>query len=322
VIPAYNRADLIRETLESVFAQTYHDFEIIVVDDGSTDETPTILESYEHAAKLRVIRQTNQGEGAARNRGIGAARGGYIAFLDSDDVWRADKLERQLALFADSPGLAWVYSDAYVFDHNTRQVRYVIGQRVPQYEGHIARELLMVDFVPSPTPVVRRDVFDEVGPFDCAGHLGDPMNSGCATPGRWSRPWCTDWDMWLRIAARYPVRRDPETLAGYRIHDTMMSQYQSAMAMHQYRVATIERAVAFAPFVYGPARHRALAAQSFRMGRMLTEQRELLGARGMFLEAIRYSPGRVDAYLYLLATLLGNRVLSSLAELKRRVTLS
>ncbi|HVO26477.1 MAG TPA: glycosyltransferase [Candidatus Margulisiibacteriota bacterium] len=317
VIPAFNRAALIRETLDSVLAQTYRDFEVIVVDDGSTDDTPPILAEYERDARLRVIRQANQGEGAARNAGIDAARGEYVALVDSDDVWRADKLERQVALLVDTPGLAWVYADAYAFDHDTRTVLYAMGQRVRQYEGHIARQLLMVDFVPSPTPVVRRAVFDEVGYFDArlpAGGLTEGTHSG---EHGWARPWCTDWDMWLRIAARYAVRRDPQPLAGYRIHATMMSQQASALMMHQYRMATIERAAAFAPSVYARTRRRALAVQCVRMARIFVDQGDVPHARQMFIEALRHFPGRLDVYPRVVATLFGSRVVSGLLRFKR-----
>jgi hypothetical protein len=317
VIPAFNRAALIGETLDSVLAQTYRDLEVIVVDDGSTDDTPTILAQYERDARLRVIRQANHGEGAARNAGIGAARGEYVAFVDSDDVWRADKLERQMALLLDNRGLAWVYADAYVFDHETRQVLYVIGQRVQQYEGHVARPLLMVDFIPSPTPVIRRTVFDEVGYFDALPPAGGPTEHMHPREHGWARPWCADWDMWLRIAARYAVRRDPQALAGYRIHSTMMSQQASALMMHQYRMATIERAAAFAPPVYARLRRRALAVQCVRMARIFADQGDVPRARQMFVEALRHFPGRLDVYPRLVATLLGGRVVSGLLRLKR-----
>ncbi len=317
VIPAFNRAALIGETLASVLAQTYRDFEVIVVDDGSTDDTPTILAEYERDTRVRVIRQTNQGQGAARNAGIGAARGEYVAFVDSDDVWRPDKLERQLDLLVESPGLAWVYADAYAFDHETRTVLYVIGERVRQYEGHIAPQLLMVDFVPSPTPVVRRAVFDEVGDFDAPLPAGGATERPHSGEDGWARPWCDDWDMWLRIAARYAVRRDPQPLAGYRIHAAMMSQQPTALMMHQYRMATIERAAAFAPSVYARLRRRALAVQCVRMARIFVDQGDVPRARQMFVEALRYFPGRLDVYPRLIATLLGRRVVSGLLRLKR-----
>ncbi|MBV5323521.1 glycosyltransferase family 2 protein, partial [bacterium] len=96
LIPTYNRANLILESLESVFAQSYRDFEIIIVDDGSTDNTAEVLRPLAGQGKLKYIRQNNQGASAARNRGIAEARGNLIAFLDSDDLFDPSKLELQV----------------------------------------------------------------------------------------------------------------------------------------------------------------------------------------------------------------------------------
>jgi glycosyltransferase involved in cell wall biosynthesis len=102
VLPTYNRADYLEEALESVLAQTFADFEVVVVDDGSTDDTPARLARY--GERIRVIRQENRGVGAARNRGIEAARGRYVAFIDNDDLWHPRKLEVQHAFMASHPG--------------------------------------------------------------------------------------------------------------------------------------------------------------------------------------------------------------------------
>ena len=101
VVPAYNYARYLPKAIDSALGQTHPPLEVIVVDDGSTDDTPRVLAAY--ADRIRVIRQANQGAGAARNAGIAAARGEYVAFLDSDDLWHPRKLELQLARFASDP---------------------------------------------------------------------------------------------------------------------------------------------------------------------------------------------------------------------------
>ncbi len=287
VIPAYNRADLICETVDSVLAQTYQDFEIVIVDDGSTDDTTAVLAPYlKH--NVRVIYQDNQGEGSARNSGILAAKGEYIAFVDSDDLWMPTKLERQMAIFANRPQLAWVYTDAYAFDSDSKQELYILGEKNPQYEGAIAHQLLLHNFIASPTPIVRRSVFDEVGVFN-------------------HNPIAADWDMWLRIAAKYPIGRIAEVLAGYRVHSNAISQNSDPLLAHKYRIDTIERSVTNAPDVYGIMRDQSLAAYHTHTGSALAKKGELREARRMFLQAIRLSPTILPAYPRLVATLLGKR---------------
>src|SRR3954470_1810603 len=114
IIPTYNYARYLPQAIDSALGQTHAPLEVIVVDDGSTDDTPRVLEAY--ASRIRVIRQANQGAGAARNAGIAAARGEYVAFLDSDDLWRRDKLELQLARFREEPDLGLVHAGVETVD--------------------------------------------------------------------------------------------------------------------------------------------------------------------------------------------------------------
>ena len=297
VIPTYNRADLIGKTLDSVLAQTYGDLEIIVVDDGSTDDTRAILSQYRDK-RLSDICQENQGPGLARNTGIRAAKGEWVAFVDSDDLWVPEKLERQLALLDSLPELMWVYSDACFFDSETGQTLYVHSRRGRQYEGHVAHQLIMGCFIPSPTPVIRRSVFDDVGMF-------------------WDAPKAEDWDMWLRIAAKYPVRKVHEVLAGYRNHKGSATKSQSPLFKHQYQIEVVERAVASAPDIYEPVRQRALSAQHLYTGQLLTAQEDLVGARRMFTQAIRHWPGMWRAYPFWAITFLGQEIVNRLVQMKR-----
>ncbi len=199
IIPIFNRADLISESIESVFVQTYRDFEIVVVNDGSTDNTLEVLSKYE-GDNVRIINQKNQGQGIARNTGIKASKGELIAFLDSDDLWLPAKLARQVELFDADPNLVWCYSDAMCFSDKTNHDLYPFSYRNKPYKGQVARYLLLKCFIPTLTVVVRRSVLNEVGLF-------------CNLPTK------EDWDLWLRIAANYPVRRVPEVLARYRMHE-------------------------------------------------------------------------------------------------------
>lgn len=182
VIPTFNRASLVLEAVESVFRQTFKDYELIVVDDGSTDGTQEILRPYE--TRLGYLFQENRGVSAARNAGIERARGRWVAFLDSDDLWLSEKLEKQMTFLARHP-------DALIVQ--TGEVWIRKGQKVnprkkhQKFSGDIFAPSLKLCLVSPSAVVIRKDLFEEVGLFD------ETM------------PACEDYDLWLRIAARRPV---------------------------------------------------------------------------------------------------------------------
>lgn len=187
IIPVYNRAALVGRALDSVFAQTYRDYEIIVVDDGSSDGSAELLESY--GDRLITLRQANAGAAAARNSGIAMARGEFIAFLDSDDEWCADKLRRQLEYYDAYPEVALVYTDMVeVVDGRVESEAYLhCGAYSRVGEGQIYESLLEENFIFTPTVMVRRTVFDGVGMFDTQLAI------------------CEDRDLWLKIARQFSV---------------------------------------------------------------------------------------------------------------------
>ena len=195
IIPTYNRAHLIGEALESVFAQTYLDYEVIVVDDGSTDDTREVLKSY--GKRIRVVYQENQGISAARNRGISVSMGCYIAFLDSDDVWLPEKLERQVSYLDQHPAVALLYSRMR-YTYVEKQGRERI---VPEKAFVTVEELLSEsNCIPTSCAVVRKDSLDKVGLFDPA------------------LPIAEDFDLWLRIGRRYEIGFQDEILGEHRRH--------------------------------------------------------------------------------------------------------
>ena len=182
IIPTYNRGWIIKEAIDSVLAQDFRDFELIVVDDGSTDDTLRILDSY--GQDLVAIQQPNRGVSAARNRGIAAAGGRLIAFLDSDDRWLPRKLSTQVEFFKSNPG-AMINQTEEIWIRNGVRVNPKTRHLKPA--GMIFERSLELCLVSPSAVMIRRALFDEVGLFDE------------------DLPACEDYDLWLRISWRYPV---------------------------------------------------------------------------------------------------------------------
>jgi len=216
IIPTYNCARYLPEAIDSVLAQTYRDFEIIVVDDGSTDDTPDVLARYGEA--ILVIRQPNQGRGAARNAGILAARGQYIAFLDADDLWLPRKLEKQMALFEERSEIGWVYSDYRYFGDTSTGDDSFFGRHSlrPPPEGWILVKLLAGCITSTITVMARAACFRQVGLFDP------------------SLVRAQDYDMWIRLACRSEVGCVDNVLALYRQHPGQDSGLDARIASLYY----------------------------------------------------------------------------------------
>ncbi len=266
VIPAYNAAAYLAETLASVRAQTYHSYELIVIDDGSSDATLEIAARY----GARCLRQSNRGASAARNEGIRKARGQYVAFLDADDLWAPSKLERQAAFLAANPGAAWIYSDALVFDSATRRTICRIGKRIRLHRGEILLPLLLRSFIPSATPVVKRDALFEAGLFDEARErrIGE------------------DWSLWMRIAERHPIELIGEPLASIRAHAASASRAVDPLVAYRSERAILEQALARNPAAAGLAR-RALAGISLSTGLRCLRRGKWNGAARMLFEVLK-----------------------------------
>jgi glycosyltransferase involved in cell wall biosynthesis len=206
VIPAFNTASYIVQAVQSVLTQTYKDFEIIVVDDGSSDNTRDVMAPYQD--RVRYVWQENQERAAARNHGLELAQGELIAFLDSDDVWMPDKLSRQVASLDE-------HADAVLATVVARNIgpdgqplkfwgaAYTAGVPAGQVQAlHHGSEILFGSSLIPSAVLVRRGALDGVGPFDTR-----------AVPNE-------DWDMWIRLSGRGPFVHLPEVLCHYRSHGT------------------------------------------------------------------------------------------------------
>lgn len=165
IVSTYNRAHYICEAIDSVLAQNYQNIEIIVVDDGSTDETRAVLRGY--GDKIRYFYQENQGLPAARNFGIEKSSGKYLAFLDDDDIWFPEFLENQVAYLEAHPEVGMVHADLIILDETLDEPR--LRKRMlpgPIPSGFILPELINRNVIACPTVVVRRSCLDNVGLFD------------------------------------------------------------------------------------------------------------------------------------------------------------
>jgi len=196
VIPAYNKADLTVKVVESVLNQTYKDIEIIVVDDGSSDNTAKLLEAY--AGRIKYLYKENGGACSARNIGIKLATGEYIGLLDCDDLYLPQKIELSVEFLEKHPDFGFVHSAAYFIDDQDNVLR-TFSHRKSRRMGPRVKDLLLRDFICNSTVVVRKLCFEKVGFFD----------EEIFTPG--------DWDMWLRLAGNYKAGYINKPLVSYRV---------------------------------------------------------------------------------------------------------
>lgn len=234
VTATYNMANYLGETLDSVLAQDYAPIESIVVDDGSTDGTDEVLARYADDPRVRVIRQTNAGQTVAKNRGVAESRGEFVAFCDADDTWRSDKLTRQIARFRADDEVAVVYSAMQCVDGQGTPVP-LIGP-TDRYRGRVTAQLLIDNFVPFPSAVVRGSVLDELGAFDERLSMS------------------IDYELWLRISAHYKFDFEPQKLVNYRVWEGQMS-HRTGERLDNF-FALLERFLAEHPDLVTPADER------------------------------------------------------------------
>jgi hypothetical protein len=203
IIPVYNGEAFIEQALESVFEQTFQDFEILVINDGSTDGTEARLAKYRD--RIKYVKQENVGLAATRGRGVQVARSSLIAFLDADDVWLPQKLERQMEVARSHPECGIITSDVLSFVDD----RVVVSSLKEWYRpesGNVLENLLFGNWIPPSAAMVRRECFDRVNTFSVP-----PPAYG------------EDWLMWMQIAARYPVHFIDQVLVHRRRHAGGMS---------------------------------------------------------------------------------------------------
>ena len=271
IIPVFNGEKTIRDTVESVLKQTFTDFEIIAINDGSQDSTLAILNQIKDE-RLRVVSYSNAGVSISRNRGLALAKGEFISFLDADDLWTPDKLEAQLRALQAHPQAAVAYSWSDWVNESGQFLR--AGGHIT-VNGKAYETLLVRDFVESGSnPLIRKQALDEVGEFDSS-----------VTPAE-------DWDMWLRLAARYEFVTVPSPQILYRISPNSASFNVWKMEVGSLRV--IERAFTDAPESLQSLKKEVLASRykylTFKALEGHPKPQKGLAAIKFLWQVLRYQP--------------------------------
>lgn len=268
ITPTFNRERTITQAVESVLAQSYPHWELIIVDDGSRDGTREKLASYLDDERIQYHFEENQGQSIARNLALQYARGVLLCFLDSDDRWVPEKLERQVALMEAHPEVDVLHSDEIMIDEQGRELS---RKNMRRYSGRIARQMLVDNSVSINTVMARRECFDTMGGFSGRYGVAD------------------DYDIWLRFSARFTFLYVPEYWGYYRVMaDQISSDKQRRFAANEAIVRDFieEHGSTLQPWEirWGLARFYCRKARYFASaGKSAT-------AWGAIARALRYAP--------------------------------
>lgn len=273
IIPAYNAQSHIAETLASVFGQTYKDYEVIVVDDGSTDGTLQVLRDY--ADKIRLLTKFNGGPASARNLAIKYARGELIAFLDSDDLWVKDKLAEQVDFLDQHAEIGLVYSEALMFVQQGQHK--VIKRKLGYTESPTFCKLLTGNFIPNLTVMLRRACIDKVGWLNEAPSVIA----------------IEDYEYWLRVAKQFPIAGIARPLAYYRVRaGNLVGDGRDIEQGLRLAITAIQEVERLFPQMWdecGLNRQMVFARLHIRAGFAWKQQKNWAACLRKFAEALRYS---------------------------------
>lgn len=274
VIASFNMAEYLPFAIESALHQTYGRVEIVVVDDGSTDDTASVMQRYRNEAKVRYCRQDHGGQATAKNRGIQESAGDYIAFLDADDMWTADKLARQLPLFAASPTVGVVYSRVGYVDGSGSDTG-IAQNRL--FRGTVSAAMLVDNFIGFGSAVVRRECFARLGAFREELRMG------------------IDYDLWLRFSTKYEFDYVDAPLLRYRVWAGQMSK--NCEGRYRNGVEIMRRFLSEYPAaVDRVTQDRAWAHTYVGYGECMRRSGHALASVRMYFRALRHRPSYLPAW--------------------------
>ncbi len=297
IMPVYNRENLVSQSIESVLGQTYQKIELVLINDGSSDNSLNILTEYKNRfpEKIKLINQPNQGQINARNHGIKISKGKYIAFLDSDDLWLPDKLEEQIPLFKDDVGL--VYGGVELIDESGATTGF--DPCDPAIQGKIFPYLLVKNRMTGGSVVVLREALEEVGVFDTEFRAAE------------------NWDLWLRICKQFQARLVDKPVVKYRLHENNMSKDMMLMQEAKRQIMAKHCDKHSPDSVIARYSKMAEADLFYRLGVYYFSREQFGRAIRNFLRVMVISPLYEDTLARLLRSILGRRGNRMLRKLKR-----
>lgn len=276
VITCYKYAHYLPFALDSVLAQTHRNVEVIMVNDGSPDNTDEVMQRYAGDPRVVYVKQENAGQAIAKNNGIKRATGDFIAFLDADDIWDSTKLEKQLPLFAD-PEVGVVYCRVKYIDEHNAPMHVEQNELWEPRRGWIAAHLFRDNLVPFCAAVVRRACFAKVGDMDASFRMG------------------IDWDLWLRMSVHYKFDFVDEALLRYRVgHSGQMSK--NALVRQADTMRIMEQFVAANPGLLPTSLVRWAYAYSYCNRAYYFRGREPWTSLSFYFKAISARWYHFDAY--------------------------
>jgi glycosyltransferase involved in cell wall biosynthesis len=284
-MPCYNDSQWLDECLHSILTQTYQDFEIIIVDDGSTDNSKQIIQKYLDDDRIRYFYQNNEGFSGATNRGLKESKGRYISFISPDDLWLPHKLEKQVSFLEKNKNIDMVHSDVYHIDSEGK----IIKQRRPNISKNISKkELINGLFLRSikichQTVMIRKDCFKEVGFFD-------------------NKIIASDYDMWIRLANKHNIDYIDEPLTKKRFHKNQLMA-KNMEQIFKDDLLVIDKATLLYPFLI-KYKKKKIAEINYRWGVLLLLKNKKTEAKKQFSKSLKMNPFSIRNYFaYLLPTL-------------------
>lgn len=245
IIPTFNREIFIQKAIDSVLSQSYRDFELFVIDDGSRDRTPEIISKYKR--KIFYVYIKNSGVSKARNTGIRLSRGKYISFLDSDDYWKPEKLEKQIDFMENHPEI-FISQTGEIWIRNGKRVN--PKKKHEKRSGDIFKKSLELCAVTPSSVMIRKELFETIGFFDE------------------SFPVCEDYDLWLRVTCRYNVGLISDKLVvKYGGHNDQLSK--STWGFDAFRIKAIEKLLSNTSL---STKKRQLAVESLKIKCIILEK--------------------------------------------------
>jgi len=257
IITTYNRAIYLKRAIKSVISQTFKNFELLIIDDCSTDNTEQIVHSITDDRIIYYKNETNMGVHQARNNGIQMARGSFIAFLDDDDEWLPEKLKKQTELFKKLPNEYGLVYSGYLVSLNGK----IVAKNMPKFKGDCRDYLLRFNILATNTALVRRSCFDKVGHFEYM-------------------PSIEDWEMWIRISEYHKFDYVPEALSIYYVHESQVSR--------NVKKLIIGREIMLNKYFSTWSKHPEILTNRLNdLGRLYCYTRYSFQMRRYFIEALR-----------------------------------